>query len=226
LRITDRDVRIVRDLAMSHAMSRDQLIELFFGTVTRANTRLRELQSESFVRRIATPFFTQGIYSIGPNGHLLLGERIERLVANRTPSPRFLQHALCVTNVRLDLVRRGAKAWRFEQQASCSFRYRGKPFEVRPDGLAILPKGIVAVEVDLGHVAPAKYLQKLKGYAAFIASGECNSQWDAPTFSLLTVTTGKLRAARLSRLVPPNCNFEFRCETAEALGIAFPGSWS
>ncbi len=102
MRITERDMRLIRDMALGHVLSRDQIIDLdYFGSVTRTNTRLRELRSEGFVRPIATPFPAQHLYCVGAEAHGVLSERISSLVAARTGSPRFLQHALCVTNVRI-----------------------------------------------------------------------------------------------------------------------------
>lgn len=225
--LTERDVRLLRDLSLSHVLSRDQVIELgYFGSVTRANTRLRELRGLGLLRQLDTPFFSQSLYAVTSRASEVVGERLYALTATRTGSPRFLQHALCVTNVRISLLKRGAEHWRFEQQVSTAFRFGGRGFEVRPDGLALTPGALVAVEADLGHVAPEKFRQKLKGYEAFVSSGECLSAWGLPTFSLLVVTTGPLRAKRLSRLLPSPCGFEFICKPSDRLGIPFAGAWS
>ena len=227
MRITDRDMRLIRDMALSHVLSRDQIIALnYFGSVTRTNTRLRELRSEGFVRPIATPFFAQHLYCVGAQAHSVLSERISSLVAARTGSPRFLQHALCVTNVRIALLRRGATAWRFEQQAHSRFEWKGQTLEVRPDGLAIFGDRITAVEVDLGHVAPAKVREKFSALDKFIASGSCRAQWMVEACKLLVVTTGPLRARRLERLVPSDCRFDSAFVPHDQLGIPFAGAWS
>lgn len=227
MRITERDTRLIRDMALSHVLSRDQIIALdYFGTVTRTNTRLRELRSEGFVRTISTPFFVQHLYCVGPQAHAVLSERISSLVAARTGSPRFLQHALCLTNVRIALLRRGASAWRFEQQAHSVFDYHGQSLEVRPDGLAVFGDRVTAVEVDLGHVAPAKVQEKLAALNTFIDSGSCQAQWKVPTCKLLVVTTGPLRARRLERLVPTDCNLDYAFVPHDQLGIPFAGAWS
>lgn len=227
MRLTARDQRLAKDIALSHVLSRDQILALgYFTSVTRANTRLRELRAEGIVRCIETPFFAQSLYSVGSNAEILLGDRIARIVAGRTGSPRFIQHALCITNVRLALLSKGASGWRFEQQIRCQFRHGGKDWEVRPDGLAVFPSGLFAVEVDLGHVAPSKFEEKLKAFDAFVTSGECSRHWKQPTFTLLTVTTGQLRASRLTSLVPKNCSFRFECRPFEKLGISYAGAWS
>lgn len=227
MRLTTRDSQLIKDMALSHVLSRDQIIDLrYFSSITRANTRLRGLQSLGLLRKIETPFFAQSLYAVGSKAEIVLGERIARIVAGRSQSPRFLQHALCTTNVRIAMMKNGATGWRFEQQLRSCFDFQGKSYEVRPDGMAVYPSGLVAVEVDLGHVAPTKFREKLVGYSAFVESGECSRQWKASTFSLLVVTTGKLRASRLCKLVPAKASFEFECHTFDRLGISFAGSWS
>lgn len=227
LQLTERDIRLMRDLALSHVLSRDQIIALgYFTTVTRVNTRLRELRGEGMIRTLQTPFYRQSLYVIGRKALPLLGDNISRLVANRGSSPRFLQHALCTTNVRIELFRKGAKYWRFEQQLYSCFTFANREFQIRPDGFVVLNGKRTAIEVDLGHVPYHKFSAKLKSYAAFAVSGECKGQWNCENFSLLVLTTNRHRACHLKRLAPNDCGFEFLCLTAEEFGVPFIGAWS
>lgn len=227
MRVTERDIRLVKDMALSHVLSRDQLIALgYFSSVTRANTRTRLLRNLGLITIINTPYFGQSLYTVGAKAKELVGDRIAPIIAARSPSPRFLQHALSLTNVRVALLSRGATAWRFEQQLRTTFRFAGRDYDVRPDGMAVTPKGLIAVEADLGHVAPAKFREKLRAYDAFVASGECQRCWHEETFRLLTVTTAKLRASRLSRLTPPRSAFEHLCQTYDQIGVTLAGGWS
>ena len=227
MRLTTRDVQLVKDIGLSHTMSRDQIVNLgFFTSVTRANTRLRELGEEGFVSRIKTPFFGQLLYMAGPNAANIVGERIIPLLAGRASSPRFIQHALSVTNTRIALNDLGGSVWRFEQQLWRKFEYEGRSFEIRPDGLSHLPKGPMVVEVDLGHVAPAKFKEKLNAYNAFLKSGACDHLWDLSEFAVLTVTVGDLRASRLQRQTPQDARFQHICKTFKALNIPTVGGWS
>lgn len=227
IRLTDRDVRLLRDLTLSHLLSRDQAISLgYFGSVTRANTRLRGLRSLGLVRALETPFMGQLLYAATPKAAGLVGERVAPLAASRTGSPRFVRHALFVTNVRVALLRKGASAWRFEQQSRHEFSHGGKRWEARPDGLALTESGPVAVEADLGHVDPKKFKEKLRAYEAFALSGECARLWGRETFTLLTVTTGPLRAKRLGRLLPEPRGFRHVCRPHDQMGVPLPGAWS
>lgn len=227
MRLTPRDVRLVKDIALSHVLSRDQVIRLgYFRTVTRANSRLRDLRKARLLRTLDSTFFGQTLYCVGTHAKEQVGERIERILLSRATSPRFVQHALCLTNVRLELCARGSNAWRFEQQLRTSFEHRGRRFEVRPDGLAVFPDHIVAVEADLGHVAPSKFAEKLIALDQFVASGECQKAWGSSDLKLLTVTTGPLRARHLSRRTPASCSYDHLCQTHHDLGIPWAGAWS
>lgn len=56
MRFTERDIKLVRDIALSHIVSRDQVIDLgYFDSVTRCNSRLRGLVAADAVRKVSTP---------------------------------------------------------------------------------------------------------------------------------------------------------------------------
>ncbi len=223
MRVTARDLKLVRDLALSHLLSRDQIIELgYFGSITRTNSRLRILGSIDLVRRLETPFFGQSLYVAGRVAHEVVGEKISNLIEHRSKSPRFVQHALSTTNVRSALTRKGAE-WRFEQQLWRKLEL-GKTYELRPDGMVVAPVPIF-VEVDMGHTAPAKFKEKLLGYQALARSNYCQEFYSAPTFRLLIITTGSLRARRLRSLLP-DPGFDLLCQTFEEVGARPIPNWS
>lgn len=228
VRLTNRDIRLLRDVALSHVLSRDQILALgYFGSVTRANTRLRGLIELGLLRRLETPFFAQSLYAVSRLAAEVVGGRIAPLIESRAGSPRFLQHALMVTEARIMLLGRGASEWRFEPQLWTSFLVAGKEHQVRSDGLALLPgKGGLAVEVDLGHVNPEKFAAKLYALNQFVLSGEAGRAWQVATVRLLTLTTGKLRAKRLLSLTPSTCAFEHVCQTFTEVNLQPIGSWS
>ncbi|MGV3615295.1 MAG: replication-relaxation family protein [Fimbriimonas sp.] len=228
MRLTARDVRLLRDVALSHVLSRDQMIALrYFGSVTRANTRTRSLVALRFLKRLDTPFFGQGLYSAGPEAAEVLGPSIAPLVRGRADSPRFVQHALAVTNARIELLRRGASAWRFEQQLWSHVEVGGKRLEVRPDGLALIDGGrSLALEIDLGHASPSRFRAKLVALDRFVASGEAAARWGASGLRLLTLTTGSLRARHLLALTPSGCSFAHDCVPFADFNVPVPGSWS
>lgn len=225
MRITKRDVTIIRDLALSHALTRDQFIRLgYFGSITRANTRLRDLIKCGWVRRLSTPFFQQSIYCVTKQAAEVVGERIAPVVRRRSVSPRFLQHALMITESRLALTKTHGGTWFFEQQLWRKLR-NGSGREVRPDGL-VLSSVASLIEVDLGHVSPAKFREKLLAYQELALSGQCSEFYGFDGFSLLTLTTGKSRARHLNRLTPNDAGFEHQVLTFADIGVAFSNPWS
>lgn len=220
--ITRRDVALIRDLTLSHILSRDQILDLgYFGSVTRANTRLRGLVALELVKRLSTPFFGQGLYIATKRSAELVGENISPLLKSRFDSPRFVQHALAVTNCRVALTGKSGGEWRFEQQL---WRKLDR-HEVRPDGL-ILASLPTFVEVDMGHVSAAKFKAKLAGYRAIADSATCQTLYGFPSFRLLTITSGPLRARHLRNLLSGDTGFDYRVQTFADLGVAPITAWS
>lgn len=225
--LTSRDRSVVRDIALSHILSRDQLIALgYFSSITRANTRLRVLRELGFVKKLETPFFSQSLYMAGVNAPELAGERIAALLKGRAESPRFLQHALSVTAIRIALKERGASEWRFEAQLRRSFTDGGKTFEVRPDGMAIGGKVPLAIEADMGHAALPKLADKLAAFDRFLRSGESERAWGIRQFNLLIVTTGRRRARSIEEQVPEGLVSRCLVQTFTELGAVHVGGWS
>lgn len=225
MRITKRDVTVLRDLALSHLLSRDQLLGLgHFLSITRVNTRMRELTSVGLVRRLDSPFFGQNLYMATKGASEVVGERISSLIDGRASSPRFVQHAMSVTNVRIALQKESSGVWRFEQQL-----WRKIPgangHEVRPDGLLIscIP---IFIEVDMGHASASRFKEKLTSYQALASSGKCQSLYGFAQFRVLAVTTGTLRSRHLRRLMPPNAGFEFLVQTFDEIGATPITPWS
>lgn len=227
MRLTERDQKMVRDLALSHVLSRDQFIKLgYFGSITRANTRILALRKLKLINRIETPFFTQSLYMAGSAASEVAGAKIALLLKDRPDSPRFIQHSLMVTNTRIALLAKGAHSWKFEQQLRRTFTHQGKTYEVRPDGLIHTAKGPLAIEVDLGHASLPKLALKLAAFELFLRSGECEAQWGFTDFNLLITTTGTLRCRHIERLIPKGLSQKCAVATFESLGAEMVGGWS
>jgi hypothetical protein len=225
--ITDRDLRLIRDIALSHVLSRDQVLGLgYFGSVSRANRRLRSLCEVGFLRSLAIPFEHQRLYVAGSKAAAVVGERIALLLENRASSPRFLQHAHAVTDVRMALQKLSQGGWRFEQQIRDAYSWAGRPWELRPDGLFMTCNCVKFVEVDLGHVSLLKFSRKLRSYAGYVASGRFRDVYGENEAETLVVTTGQLRRNHLAKDSPAPKGIVYRFQTFEELGITLPGGWS
>lgn len=65
--LTPRDETLLTDLFLNRAMSRTQVEEMHFGSVARANARLRQLFDHGYVLRRYRddcPYGSQAVYSI------------------------------------------------------------------------------------------------------------------------------------------------------------------
>jgi len=227
VRLTPRDERLIRDIALSHVLSRDQILALgYFGSVTRLNARLRELRERRYVSIFETPFFEQHLYVAGKTAPTVVGDRIAAMISGRSPTPRFVQHALAVTDTRIALVTAGCTDWRFEAQLRHSFLSGGRTWEIRPDGMVRRDGCMTLLEIDMGHVDPGKFARKLKGFQTLFDSGEAHRAWNERELSILTITSGRLRKSRLSRLVPARSNVCFDFQTFGDLDIRVAGGWS
>lgn len=223
MNLTERDVRLVNDLALSHLLSRDQVLALgYFGSVTRANTRLRELGQIQVVKQLTTPFLGQCLYMAGKFASEIVHQRVRPLLESRTSSPRFVRHALAVTDVRIALVQKSGGEWRFEQQL---WRTLTNGKEVRPDGLLISARGATFIEVDMGNVSLPNYTAKLETYDTLAAASECRNLYGIEQFRVLTVTTGAQRAKSLAACRPSHA-FEHRVVLFSELGVKLVGPWS
>lgn len=225
MKLTERDVRLLKDLALSRVLSRDQLLKLgYFESVNRCNRTMARLAGAGYMLVLETPFQRQRLYSASREAAEIVGARTARYLTNRKLTPRFLVHALAVTEVRAALLRRGASSWRFEAQLRHSFTYHGKTLEVRPDGMSLSEGKPTLLEVDLGHCSSGKFRAKVAAYRAYALSGAFERAYSAPEIAVLTVTTGSLRKRRLEKLAEGDERFGFL--TFEELGAAKPEVWS
>lgn len=218
MKLTERDIRLIKDIALSHVLSRDQIIRLgYFTSISRTNRRLKVLVDQGFVRVHSTPFFGQNLYWVGPAALSLVSDRIRSVLKGRVGTPRFLQHSLVVTEVRLALLAQGGDGWRFEAQLWSRFKYGGRQFEIRPDGYLLIHDQPAFIEVDRGLVSPQKFGEKLRAYSAF-------AQQNGPV-RLWVVTTTSRRIASLT----PSSNLPLvsvQFVSFAELGLGMPGGWS
>ncbi len=225
--VTVRDVRLVKDIALSHVLSRDQIIALgYFESVNRANRRLAALVAERFLKVLDTSYHSQRLYVAGDKAPSVVGERIRAILAVRAPSPRFLQHALAVSNVRISLLERGWLDWRFEQQIRDSIAISDKIYEIRADGLITMSLGPVFIEADLGHVSRRNFAQKVNGYEMYAKSGRSRETFKMDLLRVLVVTTGTLRMAHLKDVCKHSASVSFKFTTFDDLRATMPGGWS
>lgn len=225
--LTERDIRLIKDVVLSHVLARDQILKLgYFSSQSRLNRRLRDLVTAGYAKVLVTPFSGQNLYQAGCKAREIVGDRIAALLRSRSPSPRFLQHALAVTNIRIALLASGFSGWRFEPQLRHGFTYGGRHMEVRPDGMASQGDEVRFIEADLGHVSEQPYAKKLRAYEVYVASGAFEQSFGQRSLVVQTVTTGSLRKSHLAKRTPGNTLVRFEFQTFSDLGLKTPGDWS
>ena len=225
MRLTERDLRLIRDIALSHVLSRDQLLRLgYFTSVSRCNRTMTRLSKSGLVRPLLTPFHGQRLYSATIEAGGIVGARIAQLLTNRPASPRFLLHSLSVTEVRISVLANGAESWRFEAQLWHSFAYHGKTYEVRPDGMAVIEGRPALIEVDLGHCSSSKFSRKLLAYRNYELCGAFERAYNASKLRVLTFTTSERRKRHFEALA--QADERFGCLTFYESGVTVPEVWS
>jgi hypothetical protein len=218
LKLTARDLELLHDIALSHVLSRDQVIRIgYFTSISRANRRLTALTEEGYLRIYDSPFVGQRIYWIGRQAIPYLSVDVQKLVGGRVGSPRFLRHSLAVTEVRIALLERGATGWRYESELWRRFEVQGISYEVRPDGSVRNGQISTFIEVDMGNVSPSKFGAKIDAYKAIQRGSNVK-------FNLLIVAPTK---ARLNTLLKGDAKaLDILNSTFDELGIKLPGAWS
>jgi len=226
VRLTPRDIKVVRDVVLSHVLSRDQVVSLgYFGSYSRANVRLKLLADRKFLRVITTPFFGQHLYAAGSRAADVAGDRISGMIGFHE-TPQFIRHALAVTDIRVACAVKLSARWLFERQVRDSFSFGGRIHEVRPDGVLLSDKSVTFLEADLGHVSAGRFAKKIQSYQHYVSSGAYADAFPERTPNLLTVTTGLLRQSHLLSLTSDRAAPRLRVTTFSELGICLPGGWS
>jgi hypothetical protein len=227
LKLTERDQRLLTDLYIHRAMSRSQLQALYFGSVARCNTRLRQLFDHGFVRRIfdnQAPYGTEAVYWVGRCAYPLLASRFGasqasvREQCHRAATPHFLAHTLASVDFYVSLRSSTASRsdttlvnWLPESLCRHEYRYRevGDPrwrvAVFKPDAYfrIRLSGGLTAdcfVEIDLGHTSAANFRGKLAMYERYFVTGTFELTYGSREAILLVVTTGTDRVRHLAEV--------------------------
>ncbi len=209
MRITERDRRLLADIALQQAMTREQIVRLgYFASLKRANARLLELRKAKLLRLVhlsPTMETRRHIYAVASGAAPYLDERVASLLRSRSSRPRHLEHSLAALNVRIELARLGADRWLAEPQVRHRYHLtqgaRRQVGDFRPDGLAFFGKIALFVEVDQGQVSLPRLKQKLKTYREYARCGAFASTYGEMAPRLLIVTTGALRKRHISAIL-------------------------
>lgn len=209
MRITERDRRLLADIALQEAMTREQIVRLgYFTSLQRANARLLELRKAGLLRLVhlsPTLETRRHIYAVASGAAPYVDERVASLLRSRSSRPRHIEHSLAVVNVRLELARLGVDRWLAEPQARHRYQVaqgsRRLACDFRPDGLAMVGNAAIFIEADQGQTSLPRFREKLKTYSEYVRHGTFASTYGAKEAYLLVVTTGALRKRHLSAIL-------------------------
>ncbi|HEY3413898.1 MAG TPA: replication-relaxation family protein [Armatimonadota bacterium] len=226
--LTERDETLLADLFVHRAMRRDQIQELYFGSLTRCSTRLRLLFDHGYLRRSYPPgaaYVGQAIYSIAAAAVPIVARRLQweegsvRELTRKSPTPTFWEHTLGIVDFYLAARRSVAaqsqvRIGRWLPEVLCRHEYdvrvgggawRREVF--KPDAYISLQREANGqsfpffLEIDLGHTSARQFGSKATGYERYLDGGLFLELYGAASFRVLIVTTGEGRLRHLLQVV-------------------------
>lgn len=228
MRLTERDVEILKAVHDYRVLRGDQIQTLFFGCQSTASYRLSRLYQHGFLDRHFLP--TLGglasspiLYTLGKRGTDVLRqvldcgtEGIMRRLGGKELSPMFLEHVLAINDVRIAVTVAAREngyvleTWLDDAQLKADYdrvtivTANGRKREVSliPDSYFVLqvPHGRACffLEVDRGTMTVSRFQDKVKAYMAYIASGQYERRYGTRSLRVLTAALGPSRVARLA----------------------------
>ncbi len=238
--LTKRDRELLTELFWNRAMTRNHLLRLgFFPSVSRCNTRLRQLIAHGLVRSHESLLYAHGsnrVFGIGTGATSLVSEACEaalnevRRVASDALSPLSLEHTLRLVDLKVAFLTTGEYAginvetWLAEAQCRHQYSVRQRDGSwrehiLKPDALGFLhvsgrEHGLF-LELDLGNVSQEKFAAKIASYERYAEHGMFERTYELPSFQVLTLTTSETRLRNLMALVKSGSPVRFRFTTHE-----------
>ena len=224
IRLTPRDIDVIKAVAAYRALDREQIQALFFPSRNTANRRLVRLFQHGYLwRRILPMEYGQGdrpaVYVLDAKGVELIGDQ-QWTKKKREAGFLFLDHLLRINDVRIAFTL-GARdhavtvsEWLDEGTLKSPQmrdyvevsreRASGKrKVAVIPDGYFILDLGDKRahffLEVDRGTIANKRWKTRVKAYQEYTKSGLYQKRYKTRSLRILTATTGVKRLANLKK---------------------------
>lgn len=236
-RLTNRDREVIAIIALHGCASRSQLMALgHFGSVSRANRRLRRLFDKKYLRRTQVavgPCSLETIYLLGPAAVPIAAELavLDRLElarhSRRQPERAYLEHQLGILAVRISMldVPDGIQIVQFLTEPECRHEYevvsRGKRTLrriIKPDAYFEIRRNrrrwAFFLEFDRGHCSLPQMRGVFERYESYATDGAFHGAYGKDGFGVLVVTTaGDRRITHLATLAkdcdPPVCFAKF-----------------
>jgi hypothetical protein len=229
MRLTSRDVEILKTVHEYRIMRGDQIQALYFGSQSTASYRLSRLYQHGFLDRQFLPTLgglasSPTLYTLGRVGanvvHQALDagpENIKRPPGKKDLSPLFLEHLLKINDVRVAVtlaVRRNnytLDVWLDEATLKSDYdRVSIQPSGGRRREVSLIPDSYFSLQVpqgkakfflefDHGTMTNNRFKEKILAYKSYIASGQYYSRYQTHSLRVLTVTIGPKRLVNLKK---------------------------
>lgn len=225
MRLTDRDIAIIRTVYDYRVMTTQQLQTLFFSSTHQAYARLSLLYHHGFLDRqflgvYADKMNTPILYVLDKRGAELLQARLGLEVHwskdQKQVSDHFLEHTLAINTVRVAVAKACQQQpnyqlveWRGENDLKADYDYvtiktsagKNQAVSVIPDSYFVLDtphgKGHFFLELDRGTMTTQRFKQKITAYQAYYLTGAYQRRYQSKSLRVLTVTLSHARLASL-----------------------------
>jgi DNA-binding Lrp family transcriptional regulator len=175
LKLTSRDIAILRLCAACQVLTTSQVQRLYFDHIDASTVRrrLRKLVTEGYLESIETRIRTDNLYTLGKEGHRYL-RALGWQVVERPEVPKDLDHHLGVTDIRIAIERS------LKHTPDLHLRYFfaywelgqfGWSYAVIPDGIFSLQNNRVlhaAIEFDRNTESITVFTKKLLNYRTLV----------------------------------------------------------
>lgn len=237
LALQERDRQILQGVYKYRLLSRKQIQSLFgFGSLTRVNTRLRQLFDAKLLDRIFTPVFwgsPEAYYCLGIRGAEFIAENAKEDIFEIKRKRRqilktsslFLKHQIAVNEVRIafELIFNNFPDFQLQFQTDNIqiISNRGKVFI--PDGyMVFLYQGRIFalfLEIDLGTETLNRIQEKAETYLAFGLSGEYQRQFGNKYFRVLFICSSLERLKNIKRVIEKKTDKMFWLTTTDKISF-------
>jgi hypothetical protein len=225
LKLTNRDLEVMKALYEYRVLSTHQVQELFFSSIVKARARLQLLYHHGFVDRKFSGVYFDKMNS--PISYVLDRRGAETLydtgiltkgwsVKSKQVGTFFLQHTLEINSVRIAITKACQQfgfelvEWRSETELKDGFDHVKvpqieHPIAVLPDSYLVIktPAGVTThffLEVDRSTETTEKFRRKLLAYQVYLSSPLAKKRFGTTKFRVLTTTKSTARLENLKRV--------------------------
>ena len=221
MRLTERDVDILKAVAAYRVLRQDHIQQLFFGSKSTAQYRLSHLYQHGFLARHFLPVYagwSPTLYTLDKRGIAILKSEcgIQRVILwDSENGHEFLSHTLSINDCRVAVTvacRDSGyflKHWSTEADLKADYDrvmitdLKGKKQSVSliPDSYFTLetPKGKASffLEIDMGTMTVGRFQNKIRAYMAYVQTGKYQERYGTKSLRVLCVTNSMVRAGHL-----------------------------